>query len=174
MSKQVLFFATINDITEFLAYAEQHGCDAIPEVIPTDSEPIVVPPTKFPLDNPGTDFFYLLPGEFSVVEAFYQALEFEPELSKLLSRTSPVIEFSPGFVCTTEPVEGRIYISQDTSDARFRITNRLYNQLRNWIARNWTKTEDGKFFLGRQATDLCRSGKSQISYGGKMLQPKPI
>jgi len=174
MSKQVRFFVTKDDIAALLSVADQLGCRAIAEVIPTDSTPSVESPTKVTHDSESeAAFFYLLPSEFAVVEAFYQELEFEPGRSKLLARTSPVIEVSPGSVGGSKPIEGRIYLAQDDSDPRYSTTLDYFDRLRNWIRENWTKTDDGKFFLGEETTRLCRSGNHQLSYGGKVLQPIP-
>ncbi|PQO29040.1 hypothetical protein [Blastopirellula marina] len=172
MSKQVRFFVTKDDIAALMSVADQLGCRVIARVIPTESTPWVESPTKVTHDSEAA-FFYLLPSEFAVVEAFYQELEFEPGRSKLIARTSPVIEVSPGSVAGSKPIEGRIYLQQDDSHPRYSTTLRYFDRLRNWIRKNWTKTDDGKFFLGEETTRLCRSGNFQLLYGGKTLQPIP-
>lgn len=146
MSKQLRFFATRKDMAAFLLFAECIGCQAIAEVIPLDSVPVSGRPTVV-FGASESAFFYLMPGEFSVVEAFFQDVEFEPGWSKLLPWVSPVIECSHN---TPEPNEGRIYLSQDEGDPRYPTTVSCFERLCNWIVENWTKADDGRIFLGKE------------------------
>lgn len=165
------FFVANRDLVELLAFAEQQECQAIPEVIPAESTIVARRPSEISEESPiGGDFFYLIPGDFAVVEAFYQEMEFEPGRSKLLARTSPVIELCPCFA-GTKPLEGRIYFAQESSDPRYTTTLQLFEHLQEWIAANWTNTTTGSFYLGRDTARLCHSGAVDVSYGGKPLQP---
>lgn len=50
---------------------------------------------------------------------------------------------------------------------------KLFNRLKIYIVKNWTKTTDRKFYVGPHAAELHRSRKIQIKYGGKVLQLAP-
>jgi len=169
MSRQVRFFIVNDDLQELLAFAEQLGCRAVPQIIDSNNEPDAYPPTKYTSQSEG--FFYLLPGGFAVVEAFYHEMtKYAPGRSKLIAHTSPVIEVCPGRVDSSDPVEGRIYHCQISSDPRYRKTLQTYNKLKKFIVDNWPKTTDGRFYFGRHAARLRRSGETRVTYGGEVLE----
>ena len=174
MSRKVRYWVVQEHLTDLLAVADQAGCRVIPEVVITDSVPEAVLPTQYksPVDcDLESCQFYLLPGEFAVVEAFYEEMTtYEPGRSKLISDTSPVIEVSPCAVDSLQPVEGRLFFDQTPDDPRYSVTLKLFNKLKRYIVKNWSKTENGKFYVGRHTTQMCRSGKTQIKYGGKILR----
>lgn len=154
MSKQLRFLVVKEDMNQFLRFAEQNGFRGVPEVMETGAVLVAQPPTEVDI-QPHTDFFYLLPQQFTAAEAFYQDLPFEAGFSKLIARTSPVIEVSP-VVCSNDlPKEGRIYICQDSSDSRFDIAMKAYAKLAAFLNK-WPKTHDGLLQIGPKAASLMR------------------
>jgi hypothetical protein len=154
MSKQLRFFVVKEDIDQFLQFAEQNGFRGVPEVIESETIPDAQRPTDVDVP-PNADFFYLLPHQFAAVEAFYKELPYEPEFSKLIARTSPVIEVSPVEVARDKPKEGRIYICQDSSDPRFDTAMKAYELLAAFL-KKWPKSSDGRFHIGPKAALLMR------------------
>lgn len=154
MSKQLRFFVVKDDLDQFLQFAEQNGFRGVPEVIESETIPIAQCPTNVKV-QPNAEFFYLLPHQFAAVEAFYKELPYEAGFSKLIARSSPVIEVSPVVVATDKPTEGRIYICQDSDDPRFDTAMKAYETLAGFL-RKWPKSSDGRFHIGPQATPLMR------------------
>jgi hypothetical protein len=171
VGRQTRFFIDKHDRYELLCFAERRGFRTVPQIIKSDTVPEAQPPTAFRTDAESEDasFFYLLPKGFSAVEAFYQKLPHEPGLSKLLARTSPVIEFSLLEMTSDQPTEGRIYFCDAPDDPRFDRALRAYNTLARYI-RKWPRTSDGAFHVGPHIAESCRNGDTTITYGGKPLE----
>jgi hypothetical protein len=154
MSKQLRYFVVKEDIDQFLQFAEQNGFRRVPEVIESETIPVAQRPTDVDV-QPSSHFFYLLPHQFAAAEAFYKELPYEAGFSKLIARTSPVIEVSPVEVANDKPKEGRIYICQDSSDPRFNMAMKAYELLAGFL-KNWPKSSDGRYHIGPKAAPLMR------------------
>lgn len=167
MSKQLSYYVASQDFFDLMAFAEQQGCLAIPQVVGSEFDRPEYSPTEFESTlGPDTTFFYLRPSEFSAVEAFYAEMEFDQGRYKLLGNTSPVIEVSREVANEDLIAKGRIYLSQDQSDSRYVTTSKLFDRLKRFIKKNWTRTQDGKFYFGSEAAHMCQAGKAKVKYGG--------
>jgi hypothetical protein len=160
MSKQVRFLVVRDDLMQFLAFAEEQGFRALPVVIESDTIPDERRPTNAAFEH-NYDFFYLLPSDFAVVEAFYDELPNYPGLSRLLDETSPVIEVSPAIAPRDLPAEGRIYIDPDSQDPRGPAAMRSFDVLARFL-KKWPKSSDGRFHVGPHAAIIIRTQQTNL------------
>jgi hypothetical protein len=155
MSRQVQFIVRKEDHIELLQFAAGQGFQAIPQIIEADTVPIAQCPTTFSSSRSDLSYFYLLPHEFSVAEAFYKELPYKPEYSKLLADTSPVIEISPMTILSNESKRGRIYFCEEKDDPRYAGALKAFNSLARFI-KKWPLLKTGRIHIGPKASEQFR------------------
>ncbi|MBL8819470.1 MAG: hypothetical protein JNL58_25785 [Planctomyces sp.] len=145
MGKQVVFFADDVDLNDLLAFAEQKGFRAIPDLIQTGEEPDGVLPTA--IDAIHKKCFHLLPESVSPAEAFYGEVGDEPTISRLMKNVSPVIEVRPSQWDGNRLSEGRIHFNMDSHVSHFEQGEKAYEQLARFL-RKWKQTTPYRFYVG--------------------------
>lgn len=129
-----------------------------------------VSPTEFELNE--QHFFYLLPPELTSAEAFYNELARKPQVGKLNSRASPVIQLCPPEKCETTLGSGRIYFRTDKDHPLYPIALRAYNRLARYI-RKWNfKTDRHDLYVGPHTAAEWQAGRLPLMASYSVVQSK--
>jgi hypothetical protein len=162
MGKQVGFFSDDTDLHHFLAFAEECGFLALPDLVETDEEASAVAPTTMNLPC-GTDesCFHLLPPGIPAAEAFYREVVDQPGTSRLMKHVSPVTEVRP---CRREAevlFDGRIHFNMDSHVSHFDQGYRGYQRLARYFHK-WKKTKRYRFRVGPHTAEAVAKGQLKL------------
>jgi hypothetical protein len=168
MSVQYALLGAVEDISELLSVAAQHGARAVPEFVAADEPHKLYDPHTLFRSQPSKKL-YLLPHDLAPVEVFTIPGGRPDGLQRVNERTSPVVEL---VTPTTEGGSlraGRLYLGLTPSDSRYRYARRLYDTLKKSLA-NWATAEPGGVKVGPRAVDLvARREKRLESLSGSRL-----
>ncbi len=168
MGRQIGFYANHEDEQALLDVCESQSLIALPQLVPTGAEPEGASPKQFRIP-PGQSYFYLLPGELAIVEAFYEELPDGKE-AKLLAHTSPVIELHPSPRKGRELYNGRLYVAMREQSTLYKVVNRAYERLARAV-RNWTPTDKYHFYVGARTTQEAIGGTLRLMHHNEELHP---
>lgn len=167
MGKQVGFFADDVDFNELLAFAEQKGFCALPDLVETGDEPDGVLPTAV-IDAAYKNCFHLLPMSISPAEAFYREVGDEPCVSRLMKNVSPVTEVRSSHCEGDRLSDGRIHFNMDSHVSHFEQGKKGYEQLARFI-RKWKKTTQYRFYVGPHTANEVAEGRLKLVHWNEEL-----
>jgi len=161
MALQTEFVSAGEDYSQLLDFVEEVGFGAIPQIVPADLVPEPVSPRRYDATT-NERFFYLLPTELSAVEAMYVELPADPTRSRLVPRSSPVVEFGRSRQDGDRVFVARIYLGTDPNDPRFEVVRKKYQRLARHL-RSWEAILDPtKIYVGPITMQAVRVGRLRI------------
>ena len=165
MGRQVGFFADDEDYRALLDWASRLQLRALPEVVRAGTIPTMESLAEFDLQQQvgHQSYFYLLSAEATTDDVLYERVGSSPELLKLCSRESPVIELVPCELKGITLIPGRIYLDNTTrNDPKFDVVRKAYDSLARQI-KKWVKASKYRYYIGPHTASRCKAGTLNFS-----------
>ncbi len=170
MGKQIGFYLNTEDYSDLLDLFEELDLVALSETVESDTPIRVldseiskkINPHEFTLTE-SQYFYYLMPNKFGVVDIIYNELNDEPNIYKVDSWLSPVIEFKPSVVEHDKVFDGRLYMNLEKSSSLYPIVETAYRKLHKHI-KAWNRTSQYGFYVGPKTAEAVRNGECKIMH----------